>query len=130
MTDLDPMAARLVEHWRDWRDRARAHGQPMPHAQGQAYMAAVHAGSIEALVESGAADDVLADPDTNHVATFHAVGFTIRHPLHERLAGGLESCALYEYCAAMTNPPPPGRYRVDRDPVEGGWSFTLVEAPA
>ncbi len=73
---------------------------------------------------------LLADSETEHVVTFGAVGFTIRHPLRERITGDLESCALHQYCAAMTNPPSPGRYRAERDQVEGGWSFTLMEAPA
>ncbi|MFA5712523.1 hypothetical protein, partial [Mycolicibacterium sp.] len=56
-----------------WRNHERAHGGPLPHLQGLAYMAAVHAGSIEVLMESGADDHVLAARARSFVAAWTAV---------------------------------------------------------
>jgi hypothetical protein len=72
MADLDPTAARLVEQWRDYRDRARANGQSLPHAQALAFIAAVHAGSIDALVKVGNDDHQLADRARSFAAAFTA----------------------------------------------------------
>ncbi len=68
-----------------------------------------------------AAADILADRETEHVVTF-ASGFTIRHPLRERLNGELEDCTLHRQLLALSGPPVrPGRYRARR--VDGGWSW-------
>lgn len=73
MADLDERAEQLVAHWRDWRNHERAHGGPLPHLQGMAYMAAVHAGSIEVLIAGGAGDDVLAARARSFFAAWAAV---------------------------------------------------------
>jgi hypothetical protein len=72
MAELDPMAARLVEQWRDYRDRARANGQPMSHAQALVFIAGVHVGSLDALVQIGAGDDVLAERSRSFLAAWTA----------------------------------------------------------
>ncbi|MGC9540200.1 DUF6085 family protein [Streptomyces sp. UG1] len=69
-----------------------------------------------------AAHRILADRETDHIVQFDDEGFTIRHPLRERLDDALMRCDLHLYCASLPGPPqPPGRYRaVARD---GDWLF-------
>ena len=56
--------------------------------------------------------DILADRETEHIVTFSAAGFTIRHPLRERLGDALMDCALHSYCEGLDGPPVAlGRYR-------------------
>jgi hypothetical protein len=64
-----------------------------------------------------AATDILADRETEHVVTFSAAGFIIRHPLRERLDDALMTCALHEWCEGLDGPPVQlGRYRATRQP--------------
>jgi Family of unknown function (DUF6085) len=59
--------------------------------------------------------DILDDRESGHIVDFSEHGFTIRHPLRERLDDALMECALHEYCEAMAGPPVrPGRYRATR----------------
>jgi hypothetical protein len=41
-----------------------------------------------------AADRILADPETEHLVTVAEDGYSMKHPLHERLDNALLSCAL------------------------------------
>ncbi|MGW0993499.1 DUF6085 family protein [Streptomyces sp. NPDC002523] len=70
--------------------------------------------------------DLLADRETEHIVQFHADGFTIRHPLRERLGDVLMRCDLHWHCVSLPGPPEsPGRYRaVERD---GDWSFQRLD---
>lgn len=68
-----------------------------------------------------AAQEILADRETEHVVSFDETGFVIRHPLRERLDDALLYCELHEECQEMGSPPEegPGRYRavyVGHDP--------------
>lgn len=54
-----------------------------------------------------AVDDLLGDPMTNHVMTVTKEGFTLRHPLRERVGGQLENCETFD--------------RIQRTPV-GQWA--------
>jgi hypothetical protein len=70
--------------------------------------------------------DLLADRETEHIVQFDGEGFTIRHPLRERLDDALMRCDLHRHCASLPGPPdPPGRYRaVARG---GDWLFQLLD---
>lgn len=60
-----------------------------------------------------AAAEILADPETQHIVTFTEDGFTIRHPLRERLDDALMQCQVHADFAASAGPPAVlGRYRV------------------
>lgn len=66
--------------------------------------------------------DLLDDAETEHVVVLSETGFTVRHPLRERLDDALMQCQLHEEIAAMSGPPAiPGRYRVHA--VFSGWSW-------
>jgi hypothetical protein len=68
-----------------------------------------------------AAARILEDAETEHLVTFDGDGFTIRHPLRERLDDELMSCLLHQWCATLRPDliPPPGAYRALETP--GGW---------
>jgi hypothetical protein len=69
---------------------------------------------------------LLASPETEHIVTFDALGFTILHPLRERLDDALLTCALQGYCGLLDDlPVPPGRYRAVPD--AGQWSWLPLE---
>ena len=63
-----------------------------------------------------AAAEILADRETEHIVEFDEIGFTIRHPLRERLDDALLQCVLHAQLARLDNPPTPGlgRYRARR----------------
>lgn len=68
-----------------------------------------------------AADELLTDPETEHIVELGAFNFSVQHPLRERLDGDLLQCTLHSWIADQPHPPePPGnRYRV-REPWDGG----------
>lgn len=72
-----------------------------------------------------AVDDILGDRETEHVVDFTDKGFSILHPLRERLEddnGGLWGCQLHQYVQALDGPPvQPGRYRAR--PIADTWSW-------
>jgi Family of unknown function (DUF6085) len=75
----------------------------------------------------GAVMEIITDLETEHVAVLTDGGYTIRHPLRERLDDALLTCDLGEWMDQQNFPPAPsGRYRVIR--IEGRWSwFALAE---
>ncbi|MFJ8348961.1 DUF6085 family protein [Streptomyces sp. NPDC094153] len=77
-----------------------------------------------ACVRPDAVDELLRDRETEHIVQFDPAGFTIRHPLRERLDDDLMRCALHRSIAELLGPPngEPGRYRATRGP--GGWRLT------
>lgn len=86
-----------------------------------------------------AVDELLAAAETEHIATIHEDGFTVEHPLRERLDGALHDCELHQELQAAGGPPAkPGRYRVVRHEPDAvsesyrsgplaGWDFEEVE---
>ena len=72
-----------------------------------------------------AVDQILGDPETEHLVDFTAAGFTILHPLRERLdddQGGLWGCALHRHIEALIGPPAAtGRYRTM---LNGAYAWT------
>ncbi len=63
-----------------------------------------------------AVDELLSDGDTRHVAKIEATGFTIEHPVKERLDGGLFECNLHAHIRQSDGPP-----------VEPGYYFCWLE---
>lgn len=47
---------------------------------------------------------LLEDQETDHVVAFGLIGFTIRHPLRERLGDALMGCDLHAWCAELPGP--------------------------
>lgn len=77
-----------------------------------------------AVAAEEATGRVTIDPEEDHTVTFPGVGFTVVHPLLERLRGETDGCDLHEFCEGLTGPPmPPDRYRADRG-EDGRWTFT------
>jgi len=70
--------------------------------------------------------DIIADKITEHVVWFGESGFTIRHPLRERLGDQLLECALHEYAVNLDGPPvAPGKYRATAR-TDGGWAWEAM----
>lgn len=68
--------------------------------------------------DKGAAQKILGDRETEHVVELGEDGFTIKHPLHERLDDVLMTCELHQHIAGLDEDereylarPSPGRYR-------------------
>lgn len=76
----------------------------------------------------GAAAVILADPQTEHVVEFTAQGFTIRHPLRERLDDALFDCNLTDEVAGVNYPPTLGRYQA-RLSAAVGWVYERLDIP-
>lgn len=68
-----------------------------------------------------AAHRILADSESEHIVRFDGGGFTIRHPLRERLGDELMDCGLYLYCISLPGPPGgrPGTFRISES--DGHW---------
>lgn len=73
-----------------------------------------------------AAQRILNDEETEHVIRFSGSGFTIRHPLRERLDDGLMNCELHLTCIAMPGPPEgkTGTFRALEK--NGAWTFRAI----
>lgn len=72
--------------------------------------------------DSNAASSILEDPETEHVAVFTLTGFTIRHPLKERLGDALLTCDLQKLLSDLGTPPQVmGRYRALKMPGDDHW---------
>lgn len=73
-----------------------------------------------------AMEKIMRTTETEHVVSLTRGGFTVTHPLRERLGFGLDACVLHEWLQ-RTRPEEadvPGRYRVTPD--NGGWRFVLL----
>ena len=78
--------------------------------------------------DPSAADTILRDRETEHIVLFGEKGFSIQHPLRERVDGELFDCRLHACCRALGGPPrTPGRYRATL--VDGDWKFQSVGEP-
>lgn len=72
-----------------------------------------------------AVSDLLDDRETEHVVNIGETGFTVRHPLLERLDDALLTCTVHERLSRYDGPPvEPGRYRVGE--VEGRWVWSRI----
>lgn len=62
-----------------------------------------------------APSEILEDTETEHLVWLDATGFTVRHPLKERLDRALHDCVVHQYLEKQTTPREPGLYRIKRD---------------
>ncbi|AGT12956.1 hypothetical protein KAYACHO_52 [Mycobacterium phage KayaCho] len=62
---------------------------------------------------------ILADPHTDHIVALSRDGFTLQHPLRERLDGGLFQCDVHTKIA-----------EAGRSPLEEGIYSVIVTDPA
>jgi hypothetical protein len=68
--------------------------------------------------------DLLKDNRVGHVAEFAADGFTLHHPMHERVSDQFQNCSVIRELRSHTTPPVgPGRYQV----VEQHGGFMYVD---
>lgn len=75
-----------------------------------------------ACPEPDAVATILEDREHEHIVTFDEDGFTILHPLRERLRDQLLECRLHNFCANLDGPPRQlGRYRARAN--ERGWDW-------
>lgn len=71
---------------------------------------------------------LLEERESEHVIQFDDTGFTIMHPLRERL-GELYRCELHLHCTSLDGPPGQvGRYRARQVHVDGPpeWTFERI----
>jgi hypothetical protein len=84
--------------------------------------------SLDVCPNPTAAADLLSDQEIQHIVVLDAdpdVGFTIRHPVIERVTGDLFTCNLHTYLSQRDGPPArPGSYRVHRAPT--GWAWEVL----
>jgi Family of unknown function (DUF6085) len=73
-----------------------------------------------------AAHKVLDDNEPHHIVTLSRTGFTIRHPIAERLGDALLHCALHTWLMNFV-PADPGVYRVFGWRPDGSWLADAVE---
>lgn len=77
-----------------------------------------------------AAHEILQDSRTEHEVTFTADGFTLRHPMRERLDDDLLTCEIHRMLMRNEAPPlAPGTYRVTSHAPEWGHADCLVYEP-
>jgi hypothetical protein len=73
-----------------------------------------------------AVDELLQDKDVDHIVHFEGNGFTVRHPILERLDDQLLDCKLHLWIADTWPDVPPGRYRAVPG-IFDPWNFLPVE---
>lgn len=62
--------------------------------------------------DPAAVSKILADAETEHIVEIRSDGFSIQHPLRERINGRLYDCPLHEELVTQGGPSKkPGRYR-------------------
>lgn len=83
--------------------------------------------SAEQCPRSTAVTELLADPEIEHTVTLTRNGFTVKHPLRERLDNALLKCLpSVKLAQAGRSPRPPGDYRLtgyaaDKHPNDWTW---------
>lgn len=90
----------------------------------------------------GAVTELLLDDETEHIVSFTKDGFTVKHPLRERLDDGLLTCDLHAYLcerqggflmkrSSLRLARASGIYRaVQASQANGGdWSFHKADKP-
>lgn len=76
-----------------------------------------------------AADTILSEQETEHIVVFTAEGFTVKHPLRERVNDELLTCELHLHIANLDGPPSvPGTYRAFL--AAGRWTFFPIAEAA
>ncbi|WP_329214846.1 DUF6085 family protein [Streptomyces sp. NBC_01485] len=64
--------------------------------------------AADACPRPDAVDTILREQETEHIVQFDEDGFTIRHPLRERLDDALMHCELHRHCTRLPGPPRDG----------------------
>jgi hypothetical protein len=78
-----------------------------------------------------AVDAILSDPETEHVVTFTATSFSVKHPLRERCEDALLSCWVSSWLAGLEGPPAdPGTYRLTRGAAVGSFDLEPIREEA
>lgn len=67
-----------------------------------------------------AAHIILADSETEHIVRLDAAGWTVRHPLRERIGDALMGCTLNRYLQEIDQPEETGTFRARRE-VDAEW---------
>ncbi|MGW6790010.1 DUF6085 family protein [Streptomyces chartreusis] len=75
-----------------------------------------------------AAHTILSDAETEHIVKLDTDGWTVRHPLRERIGDALMTCSLSRYLSEVDQPEELGTFRARReDDAEWGvWSWERV----
>lgn len=68
-----------------------------------------------------AVTDLIAENQADHLVRFDPDGFTVQHPLYERLDDALLACDLHNECTQVC--PSPGIYQAKRSSHSGRWRF-------
>ena len=77
-----------------------------------------------------AVSDLLADREHEHVVQFSDSGYTVKHPLRERLDDHLLRCLLQEFLGALSGPPVPhGLYRVIFNEHRQEYAYHFIGQP-
>jgi hypothetical protein len=77
--------------------------------------------------EPGAVTRIISSTETKDIVQIDAGGFSILHPLRERLGNGLLDCPVNKALLAMSEPPAlPGRYQA-RLGDDGTVDLTVME---
>lgn len=73
-----------------------------------------------------AVQNILSNPEMEHIIHFDEDGFTVHHPLRERIGDSLFDCHLHRVCIGFSGPPgdQQGVYRARLQDDE--WIFTLL----
>lgn len=70
--------------------------------------------------DPGAVDTILSTKETEHIVVITDTGFSVKHPLRERVEDDLFSCTLWSDLSGLSGPPAkPGRYRVTKHEPDG-----------
>jgi len=64
---------------------------------------------------------IMGNPETEHVVDFQADGYTVQHPLRERILGHLFDCPLFEQLSSIPNMRWQGKFRVTTGDPERGF---------
>lgn len=75
-----------------------------------------------------AVHELLQVQETEHVVQFGEGGFTVLHPLRERLDDSLMICDLHLHCARMPGPPEAGTGRYRATDFGSDWVFVRSAA--
>lgn len=77
--------------------------------------------------EEGAVTKILSDAEVEHIVGFGTSGFTIRHPLRERVNDEILECELGEYLSTFSSSPRElGAYRA-RPWGDKHWHFEEIQ---
>ncbi|MEU6674808.1 DUF6085 family protein [Streptomyces sp. NPDC046925] len=80
--------------------------------------------SIRECPQPDAVSELLADRETEHIVQLAEEGWTVRHPLIERLDDALMGCQLNAYMSTFDRPDELGTFRAELGKYEAGlWNW-------